>query len=237
MDSKLNFLQHFAETKRSCTQRINILRILGCRLERSSRSTLLSVGEALVFPKLAYGIGITSRNLEDLERILAPTYNEIVRQASGAFRTSPIVAVMAESSCLPFRLKIIQRLATLAIRLLEKSATAIHLPVVRRAADLLQETTGSTIPNVSPIIRLTNRKWYIKSPSIDNTLRNSIKAGSSSQTVVPKFAELIRMKYSEYNKIYTDGSKGSEKTGIGICSTNYKFSACLPEGCSVFSAA
>lgn len=236
IDSKLNFLQHFAETKRSCTHRINILRILGCRLARSSRVKLLKVGEALIFSKMVYGIGLTSRNIEALERILSPTYNEIIRQASGAFRTSPVVSVVAEASCLPFRLKIIQRLTTLAIRLMEKNDLAERLPVVKRASELFLEATGLIVPKIKSVIRLTNRKWYTKPPKIDDTLKNSIKAGTSSQRVLPMFAELMNTMYISFRKLYTDGSKVLDKTGIGITTETYKSSSGLPGICSIFSA-
>lgn len=121
VDSKLNFTHHCMDVKKSCGSRMRILRILGCRLKRSSRTTLLNVGSALIFSKLFFGLGFSSSKLETIEQILCPIYNDVVRRASGAFVTSPITSIMAESGCLPFRLSLIQRLSQIAVRLLEKT--------------------------------------------------------------------------------------------------------------------
>ena len=120
IDFKLNFKKHFSYIKESCRKRTQILKILGRRLKRSNRTTLLKIGSALVLSKLFFGIGITSINITEMEKTLGPTYNDIIRQATGAFATSPIISIMAEAGCLPFHFAIIQRLGQLAVRYLEK---------------------------------------------------------------------------------------------------------------------
>lgn len=236
LDSNLNFKQHLASVKSSCSKRINILRILGCRLKRSSRFTLLKAGAALITSKLFFGLGLTSRNIDDMERILGPTYNEVVRQSSGAFVSSPINSVMAEAGCLPFRLALIQRLAQLAVRLLEKNPSAVNYPVVLRAKDFLRQTTGYSMPNVCSTLRNYDREWYAHSPYTENHVRNKIKAGTNSNIVIPTFQELISNQYQYHKKTFTDGSKDADFTGVGVVMEDKEESYALPEACSVFSA-
>lgn len=137
---------------------MHILRILGYRLKRSSRASLLRIGSALIISKLYFGIGLTSTNLNAVQRILEPVYNDVVRQASGAFKSSPIISMMAETGWLPFHLAFIKRLCSLAVKLTEKNEEANNYPIVRRAKQILLETTGWTFPNICQICRLSDRE-------------------------------------------------------------------------------
>ncbi|XP_055643805.1 uncharacterized protein LOC129779995 [Toxorhynchites rutilus septentrionalis] len=236
VDAKLNFKQHLNSIKNSCSRRIQILRILGRRLKRSSRSTLLKVGSALIISKLFFGLGLTSLNVDDIERILGPTYNEVVRQSSGVFITSPISSIMAEAGCLPFRLALTQRLSKLAVRLLENNPEAIDYPVVERSVELLQQSTGFIFPKVSCIQRASDRPWHAQPPKIDNQLRNAIKAGTIKNIVLPQFQEFIANRYNSFTHVFTDGSKDGNSTGAGVAIGRENYSYCLPSICSVFSA-
>ena len=216
VDTRLNFLQHFSNTKKSCNTRMNVIKILGSRLKRSNRTTLLNVGSALIVSKLLFGLVLSSTNIEAMVRVLGPTYNNMVRLATGAFCTSPVPSVMAETGVLPFQLLLVQRLSQLATRIAEKGVEYRKLPVIKRAADLFNETTGATIPSVCKIQRLGSKEWYTKRVNIDDTLEKSTKAGEPKETAIPKFHELIARKYPEHKTIYTDGSKVGERTGAAL---------------------
>lgn len=236
VDSKLNFKQHLATIKKSCSSRINILRILGSRLKRSNRSTLLSAGSALIFSKLFYGLGLTSTNTEDMEQMLGPTYNEVVRLSSGAFVSSPTTSIMAEAGCLPFRLALTLRLAKLAVRLLEKDLLSSKYPVVSRAKDIFQQTTGYSLPNICITLRNTDREWYTLPPRIDNFFRNSVKAGTNSRIVIPMFQDFTTNRYRHYVKSFTDGSKDGSFIRVGVVMDEKEENYSLPDECSIFSA-
>ncbi|XP_062713418.1 uncharacterized protein LOC115259230 [Aedes albopictus] len=235
VDSNLNFKQHLMSVKNSCSKRINILRILGCRLKRSSRSVLLKAGSALITSKLFYGLVLTSTNIDDMVRLLCPTYNEVVRQSSGAFVSSPIPSIMTKARCLPFRVALVQRLAQLAVRLLEKTPAAINYPVVSRANHYFQQITGCTLPKVCHTLRNSDREWFNHPPYIDNHFRKRIKAGSNESVVLPTFQEHITNHY-QHEKYYTDGSKDIGFTGVEVVMGDEEESYALPEICSVFSA-
>ncbi|XP_055584902.1 uncharacterized protein LOC129737765 [Uranotaenia lowii] len=235
LDSKMNFRQHFRQVKQSCENRVRILKILGYQLRRGHRKTLLQVGNSLVTSKLLYGVGLTSCNIDLMDEMLTPTYNEVVRQSSGAFRSSPVESLLAESGCLPFRLLLVQRLAQLGIRLVEKNIDQSAL-TIDRSENVFQSTANTPVPSVYPLSRLTDRLWNHDLPKIDITLKRSIKAGSSQRIVLPKFNEFIASKYSTFKHIYTDGSKDNNNTGAGVYLPPRKISRNLPSDCSIFSA-
>lgn len=236
VDSRLNFLQHFSNIQKNCSTRMNVIRILGSRLKRSHRTILLNVGSALIVSKLLFGLVLTSTNFEAMVKRLGPTYNNMIRLATGAFCTSPVLSIMAEAGVLPFQLLLVQRLSQLAARLEEKGAGNSKLPIIKRAADLFEETTGSTLPAVCKVQRLGQKEWYAKQIQIEDTLEKSTKAGEPKETATSKFHELIATKYPDHKQIYTDGSKEGESTGVGVVSGSTQISLPLPGLCSVFSS-
>ncbi|XP_058827652.1 uncharacterized protein LOC131687580 [Topomyia yanbarensis] len=122
--------------------------------------------------------GLTSSNDETMERVLAPTYNEVIRQSSGAFRSSPVQSIMAEAGCLPFRLMLVQRLSQMVARLTEKDPNVANYPVAKRSVELFHQTTGSLPPRACNLQRLTDRGWYSTIPKIDDELKRNIKAAA-----------------------------------------------------------
>jgi hypothetical protein len=108
LDRTLTFKPHCQLIKKSCESRLRILRIISTKLPRGNRISLLHIGSALITAKLMYGIGLVSRGGSATLQTLAPTYNQMVRFSSGAFVTSPINAIMAESGTLPFNFLAVQ---------------------------------------------------------------------------------------------------------------------------------
>ena len=48
--------------------------------------------------------------------------------------------------------------------------------------------------------------------------------------------QVLQLRYTEYQHIYTDGSKDGEKVGCGVISGNHCNSLRIPDGFSVFTA-
>ena len=104
IDRTLKFQPHCKLAKKACAPRLRVLKMIGSKLPRGSRSTLLQVGSAIVTSKLLYGIGLVSRGGQAAIQTLAPAYNRMIRFASGAFVTSTINSTMIEAGTLPFEL-------------------------------------------------------------------------------------------------------------------------------------
>lgn len=104
------------------------MKMIGAKLIRGHRVSLSQVGSAVITSRLLYGMGLVSRGGQTVTKILTPMYNRVVRYASGAFVTSPIIALMAEAGTLPFHLIVLQHIVRLAVRLLEQDS---EMPISR----------------------------------------------------------------------------------------------------------
>ncbi|KAL9694896.1 hypothetical protein quinque_014181 [Culex quinquefasciatus] len=102
-DSRFRFWKHIENTKRSVASRNRALAVLGGHLVAGARTTLLMAQQALVQSKIFFGWGVVSSASSSRRNRLEACYNAGIRSASGAFRSSPIPAIMAEAGVLPFR--------------------------------------------------------------------------------------------------------------------------------------
>lgn len=236
LDRTFNFKAHCTQTVKNCATRLRILTMVGAKLPRGARSTLLQVGSAIITSRLLYGMGLVSRGGYIPLKLLSPTYNRMVRLASGAFVTSPTLAIMAESGMLPFDLLLLQSLVLLTIRLLEKNSNASDLPVVQRTAELFSEKTNTTIPRICQRLRTTDREWNAPIPTIVWDVKQSIRAGDPPEKVRPVVQEVIERRFQGRTLLYTDGSKGESTVGAGVFGVGVAKSQALPKHCSVFSA-
>ena len=177
--------------------------MIGSKLPRGSRSTLLQVGSAIVTSKLLYGIGLVSRGGQAAIQTLAPAYNRMIRFASGAFVTSTINSTMIEAGTLPFELLAAQSTARISIRVLSKDSP--NLPLSQRSSNHIQELTDTAIPSIEQTIRRSNRDWHAPKPRIVWDVKKSVKAGDPPEKVRPIVRQLLASKFHDATIIYTDG--------------------------------
>ncbi|XP_058840808.1 uncharacterized protein LOC131696275 [Topomyia yanbarensis] len=236
LDRSLNFAAHCKLTKKACESRLRILKMIGAKLPRGQRLSLLRIGSAIITSRLLYGIGIVSRGGDAVIKTLAPAYNKMIRYASEAYVTSPIIAIMAEAGTLPLDLLILQTVAQLAIRILGNSRENADLPLVCRASERLTEIVGTPLPNIYTRTRLSDRKWYDRTPQILWEIKKRVKAGDPSGIVRPVVQELLTNHLSRSTIVYTDGSKDDTAVGAGVFGEHFQQSLGLPQQCSVFSA-
>ncbi|XP_058836665.1 uncharacterized protein LOC131693120 [Topomyia yanbarensis] len=236
LDRTLNFKAHCKQVKESCESRLRILKIIGGRLPRGERTSLLRIGSAIITSRLIYGVGLISRGGETVVQVLAPLYNRMVRFASGAFVTSPIASIMAEVGVLPFELVFLQSITRLAIRLLEKSHENESLPLVQRVSQRLEEEIGMRLPKINVRLNLTSRKWFEPKPHVTWNVKKRVKAGDPPNIVRPVVQQLLMEQFPHYQVIYTDGSKSCDTVGASVFSEGWQKSVGLPSQCSVFSA-
>ncbi|XP_058448897.1 uncharacterized protein LOC131428855 [Malaya genurostris] len=236
LDRTLTFRPHCKLTKKACEARLRILRMIGAQHSRGNRTSLLQVGSALVTSKLLYGIGLVSRGGSPNLQTLAPAYNKMVRFASGAFVTSPIVSIMAEAGTLPFELLAAQATVQTAIRIYSHNRNNGTLPLIQRASDRLEELTGSPLPVVGQLTRQSSRAWNARKPAIVWEVKENVRAGDPPQKVHPIFRQVLDTRFRHSTVIYTDGSKCEDTVGAAFYNVGIAQKYSLPKECSVFSA-
>lgn len=83
IDSSWKFQKHFRETIQSMKNRVNLLRAISFR---ANRTTLRRIGEAVCLSKLLYGIELFgTKCIKPYNKV----YNKILRIVTGAFCTTP----------------------------------------------------------------------------------------------------------------------------------------------------
>ena len=75
----------------------------------------------------------------------------------------------------------------------------------------------------------------MKKPTVMFDLHNGNKSKSNPHVLKTKFHEL-QARYSDYQHIYTDGSKDEEKFGCAFTTNNFSKTLRLPNGSSIFTA-
>ena len=97
-DKKLGFIPHIKALKAKCLKALDVLKVLSNTNWGGDRSVLLNLYRSLVRSKLDYGsIVYGSARKSDL-KCLDTIHHQGLRLALGAFRTSPVESLYAESN-------------------------------------------------------------------------------------------------------------------------------------------
>ncbi|XP_052567461.1 uncharacterized protein LOC128093769 [Culex pipiens pallens] len=236
IDRRFNFLQHMYNTRLSTEGMNRLLNLIGGHLISGSRSTLIQVHRATIQAKMFHGVGITSRASEAVKRKIEPTFTAGIRRASGAFRSSPVKAVLVEAGQLPFGHAETERLVNTACRIQAKSNNISgELLAFKRARDQLEKLTNEKLPEVERTTRTGGRSWSATTPKVDWEISAHVRAGDPASKVSAVFGNHIE-NYKNFWKIYTDGSVNGEIVGCGVVDGINNRAHHLPSQCSIFSA-
>ena len=103
-DPKLTWEPHIKQLKSRTMKALSILRVLSHLSWGTDRATLLRLYRALVRSKLDYGCEVYSSATPAVLQKLDPVHNEALRICTGAFRSSPVQSLYAESGEPPLNL-------------------------------------------------------------------------------------------------------------------------------------
>ena len=180
-------------------------------------------------------------------------HHQGLRLALGAFRTSPVESLYAESNepSLYIRreklsLQYVTKLAANPCnsaydcvfnpkyeRFYNNKPTAIK-PLGLRIQPLLEEA-NINIKNVQHFSFPSKEPWTLNPPKIILDLHKNKKTEVESHIFKNEFLE-IKSNYKHYLSIYTDGSKQDEKVACSVISPNFTDSIRLPDNSSIFTA-
>lgn len=98
LDSKLTFIPHIKYLRTKCMKTMNLLKLLSHTTWGSDRKCLLDLYKSLVRTRLDYGAVVYHSAAPCALKMLDPIHHLGIRLATGAFRTSPIQSLYAESN-------------------------------------------------------------------------------------------------------------------------------------------
>ena len=246
-DKKFSFIPHIKHLKAKC------LKVLSHTSWGADRTTLLHLYRSLIRSKLDYGSIVYGSARKSYLQMLDTVHNQGLRLALGGFRTSPVSSLNVEADEPSLWLRREKLSLQYVIRLAANSsnpAFEVTFPpqfqeyyerkpkAIKsfglRIAPLL-ESTNINIKNIQKHCFSDIPSLCITKPNILFDLHNSKKSLSDSHLMKQNFQEL-QSRLSDYQHIYTDGSKVEDKVGCAYISGSHHEKIRLPDGSSIFTA-
>ena len=252
-DKKLSFIPHIKALKAKCLKALDVLKVLSNTNWGGDRSVLLNLYRSLVRSKLDYGSVVYGSARKSYLKCLDTIHHQGLRLPLGAFRTSPVESLYAESnepSLYTRREKLsLQYTTKLAAnpknpahncvfnpkyeRFYNNTPSAIK-PLGLRILPLLEQANIS-IKSVQPFSLPSKEPWTQNPPRVILDLHKNKKSEVDSHIFKTEFLE-IKSANKHYMSIYTDGSKQDEKVACAVISPNFTDSIRLPDNSSIFTA-
>ena len=222
IDNKLNWNNHIIQLKKACLKSLNILKHLSHKQWGADRTSLMRLYMMLIRPKLDYGVEVYSSASPSLLEKLNPIHNAAIRIATGAFRSSPVLSLYAESGMKPpstFRgIKVINTY----LRILASPTNIMHEQALR----ITEQEQDNVMHNKGFLFRMHDLSTQIDTP-IENIMTEVISPVPPWTITNISYCKdlfgiekdkipgtLFRRIYEEHKNIhryttniYTDGSK------------------------------
>lgn len=264
LDRKLNFLGHIDYVKNKARKSMNLISALAYTDFGSDRNTLLKIHKSLVVSRMDYASfildGASKTALLPLDRL-----NRMgIRKSIGAFCTTPIDSLHAESGIPPLATRRKMLGMSYLAKIMANAQHPAHLLWTQLTDHAYLFTRAGNLGKSSYLFRalIELRKidqsdsmsevygrffsagspWMVRNLSIDLSLSNLNKNETSESIYKEKFDILMKNNLRLGNStqrtavIYTDGSVIDGKTAYAFVSGDTERGGRLPDGTSIFTA-
>lgn len=248
LDQRLTWREHVRALKRSCLQRLGLLRCLSHKSWGADRTTLLRLYRALVRSRLDYGCVLYRSAAEHVLRTLDPIHHEALRICTGAFRSSPTLSLCADSGEPPLCF----RRDALTLQYYTHASLLPGSPTYRciHDAPLAQAAPGSFAFNVSAVLLSVDLRrplvlpapvravpiWDLPEHLLCRDFSGRKKSSFSTAQLRALFLNHIAEAHSDSLHIFTDGSKDDAGVGCAAVLPHRTQSRRLPMCASIFTA-
>lgn len=238
LDQHLTYKTHIEELKATCIQRIQFLRFIASRSWGGDRQTLIKIYKATILEKMLYAAPVTSSISDAIIGGLESVHNKGLRIITGAFHTSPIVSIRAETGIPSIRFLLNQRLAIFATKEnnnnrcpsneeteevssnssgeLWNQTLTIEPNTIRSRSSKIIEDIEANIPATRPLYTPTSAPWQRKKIVVDNSILSASRNGKNNIELRKLLTQRLHTKYRFHSAIYTDGSKTDSRTGFSV---------------------
>ncbi|KAI5754247.1 hypothetical protein M8J77_007077 [Diaphorina citri] len=250
LDTRMTWRNHIEQTKTKSLRAMNVMKILSNRNWGLRRETLRKLYFALVSPILDYGSILYSSASQSNLNKLNVVHNSAIRLITGAFRTSPIVSILAESGIPPLSI----RRSVLTLNYVCNVCRNPNNPVYTL---LFHPSLGADISNprypkplrtrVSEMDRYCELRpnsvaklctddppWLLRVPTV-KYLTTTTKRNMINEEAIQHFRE-FRGQHTSHRFCFTDGSKTEHHTGAAFMLNNEIHKVRLNPMCSIFTA-
>lgn len=249
LDSGLTFQAHVETIRTRCLKRLNVLRCLSGYSWGSDRKTLTTLYIGLIRSTLEYNCFLFSTVSVSLCKKLEVIQSTCLRLITGAFRTSPVLALRADT----YIPALADRRNFLLIRFFLKTLTVPNHPAraaleanrpntrrpLRRSPFLTDAVKQAQRALHLPRIRVAQNPplspfWLYNDLSVEFLL-SSRKSDSSPAEVQMAFQEYKNL-HNDSVFFYTDGSAHGKQVGAAATGPGFELKTRLPDYSTVFSA-
>ena len=243
IDSHLNWIPHLKNLKKECYKKLAILKYVTHTKWGADRTSVLKLYKAIILPKLLYASEVfATASVNELKK-LEPVHNTALRIATGAFCTSPVMSLLAESG-IPSLLNIIKaknmkyfvKIKKFPYTLIDDEVlNADCVPILNTPEEQLYKLELETE-------KIMTQQLPVHPPWKKSSINICIRDWPYRQTTLPlelknNFLHHRDEKHAGEIQIYTDGSKMENGTAIAATThdtiiTNRR----LPREASIFTA-
>jgi len=246
-DEKLTWKPHIRNLKMECTKRLSVLRCIAHRDWGADRLTMLRLYRSLIRSKLDYGCVIYASAKDSVLDTLNPVHNQALRICTGAFRSSPVVSLHAETGEPPLNNRRMQLLAQYYthIDLLPDSPTyqcvhqdyddnSVSGTFAHRYRDVV-EVLGLEI-SVMPVPHRGLPIWNIDPGTFCHEQKIEVKSNYSANNMRALFLSHKDRCHGQSVHLFTDGSKNGDSVGCAAVCDDVVITRRLNKHSSIFTA-
>lgn len=247
-DRKLIWNKHIDDIAARAKRRLNLLRIVSSRKWGADEKTLLMMHQTLVMSILEYGVEVYSSASHTQLKKLDSVHNSGLRIAMGVFRTSNVDSIYALSGIRSLRLRRDERTLNHALKIccmrdhpLRNDLTLQVVGLSDRPRSFVERSRVLFARfNVDLAscrqFRIAKAPPWILSPLKFNVELSRFRKEDTAPIVFRQMARDLLREYRYYERIFTDGSVGEDRTGCAVVSGNQKDLFRLIDGASIFTA-
>ena len=134
---RFSWCTHIEYLRKSLLSRLILIKCIAAKSSNAHPTSILNATRNLILAKIDYGLSIYGKTSKSQLNKLKPFYNTSIRLALGAFKTTPIKNLMAESG-LPTLEK---RFVELTSKLIPKIMFPTEQHLIKRISNLSSQTS------------------------------------------------------------------------------------------------
>ena len=251
LDSRLTYRLHSIKTQTRGHRRLNVLRALSGTKWGGDRQTLFLLYKSLIRSVLEYNSFLFTHIASSHQRCIETIQNTALRIITGAFRTTPVNSLLAETNTLPLSMRSHASLFKYFVKTKRERNHPASICFCTTPSDLRSTAYRRSPPAGVQILRLCDKYhfdfhniqiadvppllpfWTYQAPIVDFLFDNP-KENWHPEEILAKFCS-YKGSYVDSAFFYTDGSKSSDGVGAAFYGSSQKAFR-LPHYASIFSA-
>lgn len=253
LDSRLTYVPHLKDLRQRCLSSMQLMKCLSHFKWGADRSILVHIYRALIRSRLDYACQIYASATRTALKMIDPVHHQALRLATGAFRSTPVVSLYAETGEPSLTHRRDKLSLQLYVRLLSMPGTPAHTSATASDSDHLFQGNGrlhttygfrvrqllltldADAPRVMRSLSHHRPPHTFDPPSVCSDLFGTVKTRLSSSDLRSTFERHALVHYGAL-AVYTDGSKCDDGVGCAAVFPCRDITSRLPAAASIYTA-